>query len=67
MATPQQNVFCVLEFAHTNFVVTVQRAVQALSGGSNSCRTQDVCVREKALADRELQKTERSTGNYSKR
>jgi hypothetical protein len=49
MATPLQKVFCVLELAHTNSVVTVQRAVRALSGGSNSCRTQDVCVREKAL------------------
>jgi hypothetical protein len=56
MAAPQQKVFCVLEFAQTNSVVTVQRAVQALSCGSNSCRTQDVCVREKSLADRELQK-----------
>jgi hypothetical protein len=56
MATPQQKVFCVLELARTNSVVTVQRAVQALSGGSNSCRTQEVCVWGKALADRELQK-----------
>jgi hypothetical protein len=52
MATPQQKVFCVLEFVRTNSVVTVQRAVQALSGGSNSCRTQDVWVRVKTLADR---------------
>jgi hypothetical protein len=49
MATPQQKVFCVLELVRTNSVVTVRSAVQALSGGSNSCRTQDVCVREKAL------------------
>ena len=43
MATPQQKAFCVLEFAKTNAIVTVQRAfrtefgITKLEGMYNTC------------------------------
>jgi hypothetical protein len=47
-------------------VVTVQRAVQALAGGSNSCRTPETHPARR-IESAGGGTTEHSTGNYLKR
>lgn len=67
MACPRQKAFCVLEFAKTNTVVTVQHAFRREfdanpssskneNGGLNSFKRVGVCVKEKVEDDRDFRR-----------